>query len=134
MAVQELHCPSCGLAHPLSERFCESCGMPLVSGEGEEADVSDRQRQARKIKPQYTEGPLVRVARARNLVEGELLAGLLLEEGIPSTLSSSVAGHGPLAGARDVLVPESAAQAAREALAPPDPGGWIEPAPPEDGD
>lgn len=107
--------------------------MPLVREQGEERHPSESRLKARKIKAQYTEGPLVKVARARNLVEGELLAGLLLEEGIPSTLSSSVAGHGPLAGARDVLVPESAAQAAREALAPPGEGGWIEPAAPGEG-
>ncbi len=51
-----------------------------------------------------------------NLAQAEFLAGLLLEEGIPSMLRSSIAGYAPLTGGRDVLVPESGAQAAREAL------------------
>jgi hypothetical protein len=45
---------------------------------------------------------------------------MLLEEGIPSVLRGSggvVAPYAPMLGARDVLVPESGAEAAREALA-----------------
>ena len=112
-----LVCPGCARAHPASERFCEACGMPLVlAGRGDEPPSSLRRR-ARKIKPQYAEGQLVKVASAPNLAQGEFLAGMLLEEGIPSLLRGSIAGHGPLAGTRDVLVPESGAEAAREALA-----------------
>jgi hypothetical protein len=92
--------------------------MPLVEAAGAARELTPAQVQARKIKPQYTEGAPVCVARARNLAEAEFLAGLLLEEGIPSYNNSAIAGHGPLAGARDILVPESAAEAAREALAP----------------
>jgi hypothetical protein len=92
--------------------------MPLVQDGLAAQELSPAQLRARKIKPQYTEGRPVCVARARNLAEAEFLAGLLLEEGIPSYSNSAIAGHGGLAGRRDVLVPESAAEAAREALAP----------------
>ena len=47
------------------------------------------QRRARKIKPQYAEGELVKVARAANQPEAEFIEGLLLEEGIPSMLRRS---------------------------------------------
>jgi hypothetical protein len=102
MADEELICPSCGRSHPPSERVCEACGMPL------------------KIKPEYTHGKLVKVARAANQPEAELIEGLLLEEGIPSMLRRSAGfdvAESLAAGPRDVLVPESGAQAAREALA-----------------
>jgi len=111
----ELVCPSCGVRHAASERFCEDCRMPLVLADSSARPPTPRERMARKVAPQYAQGPLVKVARARNLAEGEFLAGLLLEEGIPCTLQSSIAGHAPLA-ARDVLVAQSGAQAAREAL------------------
>lgn len=116
-AAGELVCPSCEVLHPASERFCARCAMPLVSAAPPPPEPTERQRRARKIKPQYAEGPLVSVARARNLVEAEFLAGLLLEEGIPSTLRASIAGYAPVVGSREVLVAESGAQAAREALA-----------------
>ena len=51
------------------------------------------------------------------------LAGLLLEEGIPCVLSATMAGYTPTLDPRDVLVPESGAQAAREALKWERPGG-----------
>jgi Putative prokaryotic signal transducing protein len=115
---QPLVCPGCAREYPPSERFCEACGMPLVHGAaGAEQSVSERQRKARKIKPQYAEGQLVKVARAENQIEAEFIAGLLLEEGIPSMLRGSISGYAPVVGTRDVLVPESGAQAAREALA-----------------
>jgi hypothetical protein len=109
-------CPTCARAHPPSERFCEVCGMPLVHPARAEPAASERQRRARKIKPQYTEGELVKVVRAANQPQAEFIAGLLLEEGIPCMLRSVIGGHGPVAGPRDVLVPESGAEAAREAL------------------
>jgi Putative prokaryotic signal transducing protein/zinc-ribbon domain len=123
----ELVCPRCGSHHAASERFCDSCGMPLVyPGRGEQ-DASERRRRARKINPLYTEGRPVKIARAANLVQAEFIAGLLLEEGIPCMLASGasiVAVYAPVAGPRDVLVPESAAEAAREALS------WSGPAAP----
>jgi hypothetical protein len=115
----ELHCPRCGLAHDAGERFCRDCGMPLVHAEGYGEEVDERRRRARRIKPQYTEGQLVRVARAQNQSEAELIENLLLAHGIPSLLRGAVDVVDTLAGGRrDVLVPESAAQAAREALTP----------------
>ncbi len=114
-----LVCPSCGSVHPRSERFCEACRMPLVQARGAERGASDRQRRARKIKPQYADGRLVKVARAANQPEAEFIAGLLLEEGIPSMLRRSSGfdvAESLAAGPRDVLVPESGAEAAREAL------------------
>jgi hypothetical protein len=117
MEEELIICPTCSEAHAPSERFCDACGMPLVHSSGAEHAVSERQRTARKIKPQYTEGPLVKVTRVNNQPQAEFIAGLLLEEGIPCLLRNAVAGYSPLIGTRDVMVPESGAQAAREALA-----------------
>ena len=110
-------CPTCARAHPPTERFCEACGMPLVHTAASEQETNARRQAARKIKPQYAEGPLVKVARAANQPEAEFIAGLLLEEGIPCLLRNSVGGYGPVMGPREIMVPESGAEAAREALA-----------------
>ena len=59
--------------------------MPLVPAVGGRPRSAPPQR-ARKIKPQYAQGALVRVAWARNQAEAELIEGMLLEEGIPSLL------------------------------------------------
>ena len=120
-AEEALVCPACARSHPRSERFCAACGMPLVDPARGESAASERRRKARKIKPQYAEGQLVKVARAANRAEAEFIAGLLLEEGIPSVQRSSfgaaIGGYASELGARDVLVPQSGADAAREALA-----------------
>jgi hypothetical protein len=120
LACEPLRCPACGAGGRAHERFCASCGMPLVHGDGEPpAPPSERQVRARKIKPQLTEGRLVRAASARNQPEAELIAGLLLEAGIPSLVRRSAGFDVPdflAAGPRDVLVPESALADAREAL------------------
>jgi hypothetical protein len=117
MSAESLLCPICARTYPASERFCEACGMPLVHAEGSSTQASERRETARKIKPQYAEGRLMKIARAESQPEAEFIAGLLLEEGIPSILRDPIGGHGPLAGPRDILVPESGAEAAREALA-----------------
>jgi Putative prokaryotic signal transducing protein len=125
--TEELICPSCARPHAGSERFCVRCGMPLVHPPGAERPETARQRRARKIKPQYAEGELVRVARALNQSEAEFIEGLLLEEGIPCMLRrapGSDVAEMVAAGAREVLVPASGAQAAREALS------WEAPAQP----
>jgi predicted esterase len=100
--------------------------MPLVHPPGAAADAGEpgeRREHARKIKPQYSEGRLVKVAYAQNLPEAQLIQGLLLEEGIPSMARRAPGFDVPdflAAGPRDILVPESGVQAAREALqAPP---------------
>jgi hypothetical protein len=118
VSEEPLICPTCDRIHPRQERFCLDCGMPLVYLPGVERDASERQRKARKIKPQYADGELVSVAHAENEAEAEFIEGLLLEEGIPSIVRRS-AGFGVeslASGPREVLVPESGAQAAREAL------------------
>jgi hypothetical protein len=103
------------------ERFCTECHVPLVQVEIGSPKESDRHRRARKIKPQYAEGELVRVAHARHQAEAEMIQGLLLEEGIPSMLRRSMGFDVPdfmAAGPRDVMVPRSGADAARDLLAP----------------
>lgn len=116
-----LVCPSCGDPHPSDERFCRSCNMPLVLGGPEALDepLSDRHRRARKIDPRYLEGNLVRVAGAMNLAEAEFIQGLLLEEGVPSTLRRTRGFDVPemlAAGPRDIMVPASGHATAREVL------------------
>ena len=94
--------------------------MPLVYAGtlGVDAPVTARQERARKIKPQFTEGELVKVAAGRHQAEAELIQGLLLEEGVPSMLRSAGFDVPDMlaAGPRDVLVPRSGAEAAREVL------------------
>ena len=121
MSGEPLVCPSCGTTHPLTERFCPKCGMPLTyaGATGVDQPITDRHARARKVKPQYTEGDLVRVAGAQHQAEAELIQGLLLEEGIPSLVRRNQGFDVPdmlAAGPRDVLVPESGAAAAREVL------------------
>ena len=84
--TEPLVCPSCATTHPLNERFCPACGMPLVySGRtGVDEPVTEAHARARKIKPQFTEGELVRVVSAHHQAEAEMVQGILLEEGIPS--------------------------------------------------
>ena len=105
--------------------------MPLVIGDdvGEEPAASEAHERARKIRPEYTRGELVRVAGAQHQAEAELIQNLLLEEGIPSVFRRSIGFDVPdflAAGWRDVLVPQSGAEAAREVLTAAD----IEPAGP----
>lgn len=113
-----LRCPTCGAQQPPSERFCPDCHLPLVIAD-KPARVDERHERARKIKPQLAEGPLVRVAGARNQPEGEFIQGLLLEEGVPSMLRRSAGFDVPdflAAGPRDVMVAQSGFQVAREIL------------------
>ena len=120
MTEGPLVCPNCAEAHPPDERFCRRCNMPLVFAEGgEEAVASPLAERARKIKPQYAEGALVRVVGARNQTEAEFIQGMLLEEGVPATLRRTMGFDVPdmlAAGPRDVMVPLSGHAAAREVL------------------
>jgi hypothetical protein len=95
--------------------------MPLVyvGRRPLESATSEAHARARKIDPRYTEGELVRVAGGRNQAEAELIQGLLLEEGVPSVLRRAPGFDVPdflAAGPRDVLVPQAAAEVAREVL------------------
>lgn len=115
-----LACPRCAGKHALDERFCPNCGMPLVyAGRGEQNPITGAHERARKVKPQYTEGELVRVVGGRNQAEAELIQGMLLEEGIPSMLRRTrgfdVADF-LAAGPRDVMVPAAAYEPARRML------------------
>ena len=116
-----LSCPRCALAHPMSERFCRNCGMPLVhAGTREEEPITDAHERARKVRPQFARGDLVRVTGAWSLADGELIQSILLDNGIPSMLRRARGFDVPdflAAGPRDVLVSESGYEAARDVLA-----------------
>jgi hypothetical protein len=121
MASKPLACPRCAIRYPLEERFCGRCGMPLTySGEVDaEQETSEKHARARKIKPQYARGDLRRVATGRQQPEAEFIQMMLLDEGVPSTLRRSAGFDVPdmlAAGPRDVLVPESGLEVAREVL------------------
>jgi len=113
-------CPACDASHEAHERFCRDCGVPLVHAPGFEGPrKSDLAIRARKVRPGYAEGPLVRVAAARHQAEAEMLQGLLLEEGIPSVVKRTGGFDVPdflASGPRDILVASSAEEAAREML------------------
>jgi len=129
-----LVCPSCATGHEDGERFCRRCGTPLVHADPETPRDSERRDRARKIRPQYAEGPLVKVVGARNQAEAELLQGMLLEEGVPSLMRRSGGFDVPdflASGPRDILVPSSGAEAAREILQLPEPAEGIGMAPGE---
>jgi hypothetical protein len=119
-----LVCPSCSTGHTDDERFCTRCGTPLVHAGAPEHTPTEAQERARKILPQYARGALVRVVAARNQAEGELLQGILLEEGVPSLMRRSGGFDVPdflASGPRDILVPASAVEAARDILRLPQP-------------
>ena len=89
-----------------------------------ERDAPARDR-ARKVSPQYGEGPLVKVAWAPHQAEAEMIAGMLLEEGVPSVVRRARGFDVPdflAAGPRDVLVAASGEDRAREILASVDGG------------
>jgi len=91
----------------------------VLAGNGIDA-ADERARWARKISPRHARGEPRRITVVRNLAEGELVQGILLEEGIPSILRRTGGFDVPdmlAAGPRDVMVPESAVEAARELLA-----------------
>jgi hypothetical protein len=66
------------------------------------------------------EGPLVKIAFARNQAEAEMLQGLLLEGGVPSVLKRSRGFDNPefaASGPHDVMVSQSHETKARDLLA-----------------
>jgi hypothetical protein len=115
-----LTCPRCAISHSLSERFCRNCGMPLVyAGTREQEPITDAHEKARKVRPQYARGDLIRVTGGRSLPDSEMIQGILLDQGIPSVLRRTRGFDVPdfmAAGPRDVLVPESGYEAARDLL------------------
>jgi hypothetical protein len=120
-----LVCPACGTGGGMSERFCPRCGSPFVhapgvGGRGPRQD--EAAERARKVHPPYAEGEPVRVARAQNQPEAELMQGLLLEAGVPSLVRRAGGFDVPdflAAGPRDILVPSGGADAARDVLGTP---------------
>jgi hypothetical protein len=124
--VSALVCPSCHASQADDERFCARCGMPLVLADATEPPLTERRERARKVSPQYAEGELVKVGWARNQAEAELIAGMLLEEGIPSVTRRSGGFDVPdflAAGPRDILVAASGEDAARDLLRTTAPAG-----------
>jgi hypothetical protein len=114
-----LVCPSCHTSAGGEARFCPSCGMPLVLADATEPPMTERRERARKVSPQYAEGRLVKVGWARNQAEAELIAGMLLEEGVPSVVRRSGGFDVPdflAAGPRDILVAASGEDVARDLL------------------
>lgn len=74
---------------------------------------------AGRVKADYARGDLVRVLGVRNQIEGEFIQGLLLEEGVPSMLRRSMGFDVPdflASGPRDIMVPASGVDAARDVL------------------
>jgi len=111
-----LVCPVCDAAHEPHERFCADCGVPLTFVKD---TTSESTRRARKVKPGYADGPLVRVATARHQAEAEMIQNLLLEEGVPSLARRTGGFDVPdflAAGPRDIVVAASAEETAREIL------------------
>jgi hypothetical protein len=94
--------------------------MPLVyAGTGGEQPITETHQRARKVKPQFARGEPVKVGFARNQAEAEMVQGMLLEEGIPSMLKRTRGFDVPdymAGGPRDILVPQTGAEAARQVL------------------
>jgi hypothetical protein len=118
-----LVCPACGTGGGLSDRFCPRCGSPFVYAPGFAGRDAPRDDEAaaraRKVHPPYAEGEPVRVARAQNQPEAELLQGLLLDAGVPSLVRRSGGFDVPdflAAGPRDILVPSGGVAVARDVL------------------
>ena len=118
--VEPLACPTCARRFPLTEHFCPDCKTPLVYvGRGEEDPITDPRMRAQRVRPEYASGEMVKVAVASSPAEAELILGMLRDQGIPARMADlgSVFPTGP----HEILVPESAYEAARELL-PDQPG------------
>src|ERR671915_61029 len=93
MTSEPLMCPSCASTYPLEARFCPRCRMPLVyaGANGLQAPSTERHERARRVKPQFAQGELVRVAAGRNQAEAEFIQALLLQaELLPGSTSAPV--------------------------------------------
>src|SRR4051794_20303194 len=95
--------------------------MPLVYAHArEEEPATAAHERARKVRPQFAHGDLIRVTGARSMADGELIQAILLDHGVPSMLRRVRGFDVPdflAAGPRDVMVPESGYETAREVLA-----------------
>ena len=107
MMVSTLVCPQCASEHSGDERFCARCGMPLVHGGPAEAERSERQQRARKIRPEYAQGPLVRVHQRPQPARGRARRGDAARGGDPEPAAplarlrrSRLHGVGPARRAR----------------------------------
>jgi hypothetical protein len=98
--------------------------MPLVLDAAEaptDPAGTERHARARKVKRQYSDGRLVRVASARHQAEAEMISLMLLDEGVASVVRRSSGFDVPdflAAGPRDIMVAESGAEIARDVLRP----------------
>lgn len=94
--------------------------MPLVQpGVREEPARDDAHERARKVRPQFAQGDLVKVTGGRNLADSELIQNMLLDRGIPSILRRTRGFDVPdmlAAGPRDVMVPQAGYEEARKML------------------
>ncbi len=94
--------------------------MPLVyTGEREQGPITDAHEKARKVRPQFARGELVKVTGGRNQADAEFVQNILLEHGIPSILRRTRGFDVPdmlAAGPRDVMVPEAGYEEARKLL------------------
>ncbi|HEX2129694.1 MAG TPA: DUF2007 domain-containing protein [Solirubrobacterales bacterium] len=116
--VEPLACPRCARRFPLTERFCSDCEMPLVYvGRREEEPITDPEMRARRVRPEYASGALVKVASASSHAEAELIVGILLDQGIPARTADDLASSVFPTSSRAILVPESAYETARGLVA-----------------
>ena len=117
-----LVCPSCAVEHGPDERFCRECGTPLVYAPGVTdggPPLSEARERARKVRAGYRDGPLVRVASARNQAEAELVQNLLLEGASRRSCGAPAASTSPTswpAGRATSSVPAAGAEAAQDLL------------------
>jgi hypothetical protein len=71
---------------------------------------------AQRVRPEYASGELVKVAVASSAAEADLIVGILLDQGIPARTANELASVFPTSS-RDILVPQSAYEAARGLVA-----------------
>jgi hypothetical protein len=121
LSSEHLICPGCGSHHGPDQQFCAQCSGALGMDEAPQLGraAQERQDHLRKIDPRFTEGKLVKVAGGRHLADSEMIQGLLLEYGIPSMTKRAGGYDVPdflASGPRDILVPSSAEEAARNVL------------------
>ena len=94
--------------------------MPLVyAGFATTVPTTRTRERALKIDPARAQGEPIAVAFVRNQVEAEMAQNLLLDDGIPSLTKRSFGFDVPdylATGPRDILVPASAAEVARDLL------------------